>query len=557
MLKTLQVENFGLIQHLDLDWGPGFTVITGESGSGKSQILEAILAGLGLRWESQWLGRFGSRCRIAQAWAVPPDHPAWLALDEAGIAVDPGEELVVTRDVVQDRSGFRIQGQPVPGRVARQVGETLVEYAGQHAATRLNAAAVLDWLDRAAGLLTLRQAVEDAWRAWQAQERALRTWAEGLPDPAERARREEALAELETLAPKPGEDAAIAAQLDRLRHGQRLAEGYARIRAGLEGDGEGGVEALLAAIGRELSAMAQLDPRLHPQAEQWEAARQLVREVSWELARWQADLEWEPDRAERLAARLDQLARAKRRFGPDLDAVIATWERLAQEVAAWRDQAGEEARLSAKVAAEQAKWQAAAEALSQARRRACEGVVRDLVAVLEGMEMPGAAFALEFFPDAPSPQGMDRVVATFSPAPGQVQKPLHKVASGGEMARVALAMTLSLREGRAATFLFDEADSGLGGVAAARVGRLLRQFAERHQVVLVTHQPAIAALAEHHLWVEKVVSAEGSLTRARWVAGAERTREVARMLSGSQDPVALEHAAALLDEGAAGGQRVG
>ncbi|MCL6561663.1 MAG: AAA family ATPase [Firmicutes bacterium] len=556
MLRALQIENFGLIQHLDLEWPAGLVAITGESGSGKSQLLEAILAGLGLRWEGQWLGRFGPRCRVVEVWEIAPHHPAWAVLEEAG--VEREAELVIQREVTADRSSFRVMGQPVSQRTLRAVASRLVEYAGQHGATRLGPSEILEWLDRALGLIPLRDAVSSAYKTWKGAEQRLAEWAQGLPSAAERERLLEELEALEALNLRPGEDEEVAAELERLRHRQRLAEGYARVLQWLQGsEGGVGVERSVYEVGRELRAMAQLDPSLQAVAETWEAIVEQVKEAGWELGRWQAAVDWNASHLEALEERADLLARARRRWGPTLDEVIHRRETLRAESLRWQALGLEEHRLQrAREEASEA-YRQAAQKLSDARRQNAPGLAAKVVELLADMEMPGARFEFQWDQAPCGPEGMDRLEVAFAAAPGQPLKPLAKVASGGELARVALAMTLLESGQEGATFLLDEPDSGLGGVAALRVGQLLHGLAAHNQVVLVTHQPTIAALAGRQLLVEKWVGPEGAVTRVRWVTGPERTAEVARMLSGQQDEAALRHAASLLNEEDAGGQRVG
>lgn len=552
MLRILGIENYGIIERAELRFDEGFTVLSGESGSGKTMILDALACVLGERWDPRRMGPFQSKSRLSATFELGSDHPLWD--DLADWNLDPDDYLIVTREIQADRSLFRVQGQAVPAQTLRDLRERLVAMTGQHASLRLLQPEMLrEWLDRFAGLAASVEAVREAYQAWRSLMERQQAVNDALPDPERLAEMEATVREIDALELKPGEDEEIARELNRVRLGKQLMQSYETVRRLLDGESGGGIVAELGAVEREVRMLARLDPAAEPVLNLFEEAATLLTEAGDQLAHWAVGLDWDASRVEWLEARSDLLARAKRRFGPTIDEVLDFESHLKQEL----DQAAavrlDHDALEGKIVAAEEHWRRLAEGLTQEREQAAREASLRVSERIAELEMLHTRVEFTVSEDRPSASGKDRVTGWIGQGSGE-PKPIDKMASGGELARIALAMTSLAGEGIAPTLVFDEVDAGLGGVAAARVGQLLRSLGEKAQVIAVSHQPSVAARAQHQWVVRKRTSRGIARSTVEAALGETRVREIARMLSGRQDEVALSHAQQLLIEGEHGGQ---
>lgn len=552
MLRALRVENYAIFRRADFEFGKGFTVITGESGAGKSLVLESLAMALGARLSADRIGPFGDAMSILAGFELAPGHPVWSILQEWGIKSDPEDPLlVIQRELSKEgRSVTRVQGTLAPVQLLRQLATRLVEFSGQHQHLRLlDPSAALAWLDRFLGLTPLANAVADAYRAFEESSRALTRLSESSRDPSYVAELRELVEEIDALGLSADEDERLGAEIARLRAGERLVQGYAHLREVIDGDR--GIGALMAEVQRELDTLGRYDPALAGVRQRWEDISGLVNEFTWELQRWASELAMDPGLLDRLEERADRIARLKRRYGPTLEEVLEQGERMRRDIQRYDEIEWELGQAQRALTQRRETLHDLAEKLSQAREQGLAEASRRLTELVQAMEMPGGQVKIHQAPGPLSITGRDHVEILFAAAGGQPLKPLAKIASGGELARVALAMAvLSTADDEPDTYLFDEVDAGLGGVSAGRVGQLLRELGHTAQVIAISHQPTVAAKAHHHFVVQKTVVKDSVQSQVRPVSGREREDEIARMLSGTDTGIALSHARELLDEGA-------
>lgn len=542
-LHTVHVENFGVIRQARLEFGPGLNVITGESGSGKSLVLTAIDAALGHRVSTDQVGPFGDRARVGLTMMVPPSEPIWRDLERLGL--EPDTVLVISREWGRDgRSVLRVQGQPTPLSAVREALAALVDLAGQHEHQRLKTAGhALGWLNRLVDAELLAQC-RGAWAHIKELQSQRQEWQDRLGQPDTRDRTREDLEQLTSLNLMPGEDEELQRHAERLGHGQQLLEWYHAVLEILEsGPGET-VSSQLNLARRLLEHASQRDEAARDLLGLLDQAETIMEEIRHRVYRLVESIDLDPARLTAVRERLDQVARAKRRYGTDLDGLIALIRRLTEELKAHEDVAWELKATERRLAEATEQYQTAAHALSTARQQRAIEASTAITDIVRQLDMPSALVRLAVHPAESGPEGIDQIEWQFMANPGQELKPLSRVASGGELARVALALWAFQRE--AGVLMFDEVDTGLGGQAARRVVALLTQLARTQQVIVVSHQPLVAAAAAMHWLVGKHQNGRGAETRVKRLAEQERIQEIARMLSGSDDHVALQHARRLL-----------
>jgi len=554
MLAYLQIRDFVLVDRLELELGPGLTVLTGETGAGKSILVDALSLVLGERASPSLVRQGRPQAEIAAVFDLAglPEVAGWL--EEQGLEAEGGECVLRRTLSAQGRSRAFVNGRPVPLQTLQALGRRLVDLHGQHAhQALLSREGQRRVLDAFAGALPLAAETAARWRAWRAAREALEARRKGQ---AEREERLDflryQLRELEELAPGEGEAEALEEEHRRLAHGGRLLEGTQAALALLEDEG-GAVEAAGRA-GAKLERLAGHDPALREPAGLLEEARIRLEESAAWLRRYADGLDLDPERlawVEERLARLQALARKHRVAVGELPARL---EALRRELAEAEDgTAGLEALRRREREAREAYEEAAAR-LGAARREAAPRLQAAVEEALQGLGMEGARFriGLEARPE-PGASGREQVAFLVAANPGQEPGPLAQVASGGELARIALAVQVVSAGGTGVPCLvFDEVDVGVGGRVAERVGRRLRELGRHRQVLCVTHLPQVAAQGHHHLQVIKETAAAEALTRLRPLEGAARCEELARMLAGEEITAwARAHARELLERAAA------
>lgn len=555
MLRELRIQDLGVIDDALLEFGSGLTVVTGETGAGKTMVVTALGLLLGGRGDSGLVRTGAARAVVEGVVQVAPGHPARERAEEAGASTDD-DELVLVRSVGRDgRSRAHVGGRTAPIGVLAELGEDLVAVHGQADQWRLRQLDQhRDLVDRHGGAdiggpLTAYQAVYAEHRRAAADLRELTDHA--------RERAQEALTlttmleRIEAVDPKAGEDVALAVEAERLGHAEELRAAASEAGHLLSGADEasagddGGVLAALATARSVLERAASSDPALAELARRCTELGHLATDLASDVTHYLADLDVDPGRLAQVQERRAALTELTRVHGPGVDDVLAWSEAAVRRLATL---IGDDERIEALTAAVHELGETlmtrAAE-LTQARGRAADHLGTAIGDELATLAMPGSRVAIEVRPRAqPGPMGVDEVEITLAANAGADLRSVSRAASGGELSRVMLAIevaTAAASDGPP-TFVFDEVDAGVGGRAALAVGARLAALARHAQVIVVTHLAQVAAHADTHLVVHK--SGDGQITRSdvRTVESEERVRELARMLGGSDSAAALEHA---------------
>jgi len=547
-LLRLTIENVGLIVRADVSFGEGFTVFTGETGSGKSMLLGALDLALGGRAERELVR--GERARVTLE--VMPSADLRASLDASGIALADGDDIVIVREVnAQGRSSARINGVAVSTSQLRAVGIELADAIGQGEAQRLlEPGFARDALDAFGGVAA--QGLRARIRAAYDERRAVRDERDALRAGTERAAAERDFArfardEIDAAAVAEGEDLRLRDRRDVLGNAEAIATTLEHARAALE-DESGAVDALGAAA-HALAGLARYGAAFAPLAEQAASLQAEANDLAAAVARAADDVERDPLELENAVARLDAIDGLKRKYGGSIEAIAAARARFAAVVDADAGRDERLAMLDARLTALDATLAADADALRTARAAAAREAERRIAGELQALAMPAAAFTIVLTPlEAIAAHGADHVEFRFSANPGEAERALARVASGGERSRVLLALIVALADrADARAFVFDEIDAGIGGATAVAVGARLQRLAGVAQVVCVTHLAQIASYASAHYALRK--HDDGATTTIDVVhlqADDERLAEIARMLSGETTGISLEHAATLV-----------
>ncbi|HVY18199.1 MAG TPA: DNA repair protein RecN [Rhodopila sp.] len=544
MLTTLSIRDVVLIDRLDLSFEPGLTVLTGETGAGKSILLDSLGLALGARAETGLVRTGADQASVTACFTPPDDHGVNTILQEQGLAIE--DEIVLRRIVNKDgRSRAFVNDQPVGIALLRRIGEQLVEVQGQHEQmsladpTRHGAL-----LDAFGGLGPECGGVNAAWRAWQEAVTEL----DGAREAIAAAERDEewlrhAVDELAKLAPQPNEEDTLAAERQRLQQHERRGEAIAAALAELtprDRRAAGPAAALRAAV----RSLQRLVPANQPETQNpaesalvaLERAEEALAEAETLLTRLAADSDLDPRLLEQAEERLFALRAAARKHGVAVAELSGLLDSLTTRLAELETGAAHIEALEQAARQTRQAYVDAARALSAARQDAA-GRLRDAVtAELPPLRLDKARFFVDVadLPEASwSPNGVDQVRFLIATNPGQEPGPLARIASGGELSRLMLAMKVVLSAGSAVpTLVFDEVDSGIGGATAAAVGERLARVAEQLQVLVVTHSPQVAARGSAHLRVAKQTARDRTATTVQPLKARDRREEIARMLAG-------------------------
>ena len=537
MLTGLAIRDVVLIEALDLEFGPGLGVLTGETGAGKSILLDALGLALGVRADTGLVRQGATQASVAATFELPADHAALALLAENDLMVESGEPLVIRRSVRAD-GGSRafVNDQPASAGLLRTLGAALVEIHGQHDDRGLLNARGHRLLLDVFGRIDATPAAL-AFARLRAAEDALAEAAADLENAArDREWLEHAVSELKAAAPEPGEEAQLAEARATMQKGARLADELETAAALIEGS-EGGL-ALLRQAARRLDRLASEHDTLAQALAAIDRAVIEASEAEDRLAEARAAFAFDPARLETMETRLFDLRALARKHRVEPDDLAALADELGSRLA--RIEAGGEglAALEKERAEARAAYLTAADSLSAARKAAAERLDMAVAAELLPLKLDAARFrtAIEALPEANwGSGGRDRVEFEVSTNPGAPFAPLVKIASGGELSRFILALKVALaEEGGAGTMIFDEVDRGVGGAVAAAIGDRLARLAKRAQILVVTHSPQVAARADRHWLIRK--SSDGLVARTgiHRLDDAERREEIARMLSGAE-----------------------
>lgn len=534
MLSRLSIRDFVIVERLELEFGAGFTVLTGETGAGKSILIDALALALGERADPIAVRQGAARADITAEFETGGNRAlaAWLA--ESDLAGDEG--ICLLRRVVESsgRSRGFINGHPATAAQLREAGDFLVDIHGQHQHQSLSRPAAQRALtDSYGGLEAQAERVVEAWRAWQRRrEERLAFEGNAAAINAERERLEWQSQELDALKFVPGEWAAVGAEHARLAHAASLIEAA---QAGVEmlSEGEGAALDRLNAVLARLQPLLQHDARLKEILDALVPAQIQLQEGANALRHYSERTDLDPQRLREVEQRLDALHTAARKYRVDPDALpelaAHTRERLTELGAG-----GDPETLRRREAEAEAAYREAAKKLTAGRKKAAKKLAEAVTAGMQDLAMQGGVFEVSLVPlETPAAHGLEQIEFRVAPHQSMTPQPIAKTASGGELSRLSLAIqTVLSRVARVPTLIFDEVDVGIGGRVAEIVGRMLRDLGAQHQVMCITHLPQVAASAEHQWQVSKV-TARGKVGSAVLALDDQgRIEEIARMLGG-------------------------
>jgi len=551
-LRHLSLRDFVIVPALELALAPGFTALTGETGAGKSILIDALQLVLGGRGEALWVREGQPRCEISAEFDPPAAALPWLG--DNGFN-DAGDALLLRRTIdAAGKSRAWINGSPATVGQLRELADWLVDIHGQHAWQSLTRpAAVRALLDAYAGADT--GALAGAWQRWQQAEAAL-TQARAAQDSLaqERERLLWQISELDKLAPADGEWDELNQRHTRLSHAQALIDAAQAAVAALEGDdGDGGTLPALTQAQHALDAQRGIEPEFAALSDVLDASAAQLSDAAHGLHAYLRRAEPDPEQLAALDTRLSLwvgLARRYRRAPEQLPTLLADWRQDLTRL----ESSADLTRLEQDARDSRQHFQQAARAVSAQRAAAAPRLAAAVSAAMQDLGMRGGRFEAALTPLAePAAHGLETVTFLVAAHPGATLRAIDKVASGGELSRLALAIAVTTSElGTAGTLVFDEVDAGIGGAVAATVGQLLGRLGRDRQVLCVTHLPQVAARADRHLTVSKQADGGGATTSSvHPVEGQARTREIARMLGGERiSDTTLAHARELLQPAA-------
>ena len=553
MLWELVVENYAVIDRIRVSFHPGLNLLTGETGSGKSIVVDALALLFGGRASPEMVRTGADRARISGIFEPPDTAAVRSILAPAGVETSEGELLIEREIYANGKSRAFVCNRPVTVSLLRDLGETLGDIHGQHDQQSLySPAAQLALLDEFGGYGKLAADVAGLFRQW----RYVATELEELDRTEQEKLRLADLwsfqkREIEGAELRAGEDAELEQERLVLKNIHRLQEAATAAYTALYDSPESAESQLRAAL-RKLEELARIDGSLLEAVENLRTAAIVAEETAHTLRGYLSKLESDPARLDQIEARLAAIEKLKRKYGRTIEEILRYRDEVAAQLSSVEMAAERRQSLRAERERLAAAFQEAAAALSRLRREAAHKLAQRVETELRALAMENTVFRVEFASAPWSATGVDTVQFLVSPNPGEEPKPLEKIASGGEISRIALALKTcaavspSIDRGQR-TLVFDEIDAGIGGRAGEAVGRRLKRIAAHNQVLCVTHLPQVAAFADHHYIVEKRVIRGRTTAAIEELDAASRTHEIGRMLSGAQvTPEALKHAEQLL-----------
>lgn len=547
-LTHITLRDFVIVHELELDLKTGFSVLTGETGAGKSILIDALQLALGARADSGVVREGAKRCEVCAEFEPTPAIVAWL--EEAGF--EASAELLLRRTVdTAGKSRAWVNGSPATATQLRELGEQLLDIHGQHAWQSLTRPdAVRGLLDAYAGI-DIRP-LKTAWQSWRQAQQNLADAQQAQSTLAnERERLAWQIGELEKLNPQTDEWQELSTQHSRLANAQALIDGANQGTVLLEGgdnDSDGGALRQLSRAIQTLQSLGRFEPEFNALSEVLASAQAQAEDVAHSLHAYLRKTDVDPAQLAQLDERMGlwlSLARRYKKTPDELPLSLQVWRKeLAQLDAAADLDALQKTARTAQTACTQA-----AKAVSRQRQQAAKPLAQAVSSAMQQLGMQGGRFEVHLQAlDAPAQHGLEEVSFLVAGHEGSTPRPVGKVASGGELSRIALAIAVTTSElGEAGTLIFDEVDSGVGGAVAETVGRLMKQLGQHRQVLAVTHLPQVAACADHHLLVSKAAAKGQVSSQVRGVNGEERVSEIARMLGGEKlSATTLAHAREML-----------
>ncbi|MEO8099009.1 MAG: DNA repair protein RecN [Acidobacteriota bacterium] len=553
MLVELAVENYAVIESVRERFHAGLNLLTGETGSGKSIVVDALGLLLGGRASAEMVRAGAARARISGIFEVTPSPALDAILDAAGIQLEDGELLIEREILPTGKSRAFAANRPATAALLRDLAPHLADIHGQHDQQQLFSSEIqCAMLDTFAKSETLLQTVAESYTLWKQTSAEL----EALDRTAQEKLRladlwEFQRKEIETVSPRPGEDAELENERRVLRNVVRLQQLAGSAFAALSEDPES-VVTQIGVIAKRLEELARIDESAKEIQSALEPARAAIDEAARALGHYVDALEADPARLDEVEARLAAIEKLQRKYGASIPQILTFLEETVRELAAVENSTERRAALEKESARLTSAYQTAARELSTKRKEAARQLARNVAQELAALAMDKTRIEIRVEPAPWSATGADQVEFLIAPNQGEDLKPLEKIASGGELSRVALALKtcttgISRKNDVPRTLVFDEVDAGVGGSAAESVGRRLKKLSATAQVLCVTHLPQIAGFADHHYFVEKHTERGRTVASLQELTGAARTREIGRMLSGERiTPEALRHAEQLL-----------
>ncbi|HKJ03499.1 MAG TPA: DNA repair protein RecN [Longimicrobiales bacterium] len=550
MLVELRIRDYAVVEDLTLSLGPGLNALTGETGAGKSIIVGALSLLLGERASAAVVRAGADRATVEAVFDISSLAGCEARLEELGFRPEDGH-LILRREVAAEgRNRAWVNGSPATAGIVGELGSTLVDLHGQHEHQTLLRPA------EQRGILDAFAAAQEAAAQVHRDHAAVRALRQELEEHEARVRDVESRAdflrfqagEIDAAKLHPGEDDELEGEARRHEHSEELAEGTAAVHEALYA-GEEALADRLAEVRARLGKLVRFDPALEELAAALEEAYHAVSDVGRRMGEYATQVEHDPRRLEEVRRRLDVIFRLKRKYGAELADVLATGQRVRAELRALEEADHDLGELRKRLDVARSALDAGARRLTELRAGAAADLARAVEAMLPDLGLPGATFQVRLRPleeiGAHGAEAVDFLVAANA---GFEPLPLNRVASGGELSRVMLALK-SILAGvdRVPVLVFDEIDAGIGGVVATAVARKLAEVARRHQVFVVTHLPQLASRADAHLLVEKNQAGGTTATRVRTLAGDERVEEIARMLGGDpESATSRKHAEEML-----------
>jgi DNA repair protein RecN (Recombination protein N) len=537
MLRELTIRNLAVIEKVSVSFHQGFHVLTGETGAGKSIVVDALALAAGGRGSSEMIRHGSDRADLEALFDLPAGHPVWETLDKIGIEADSQESLLIRREIqAQGKSSARINGQSVTLSMLREVGEHLVNLHGQHEhQSLLRTDRHLEWLDQFAGESMLEDKADyrESFRQYQdvlSERRQLEDKSRQGMQMLDLYRFQ--VEEIENARLKPGEDESLEDERRKLMHAEKLTDAVSEAYDLL--NGSKGLAALSKALSR-LKDIVKVDPAtLEPLVEQLQSSYYGAEDTSFQLRDYGEKIEFNPQRLAQIEQRLDLLFGLKRKYGETVEDIIEYQHKIRAEAERLENRDEKLRELEAKEQTLLEELKVKAEKLGSIRRHAAQVLARAIVQELDDLQMNRSVFEVKLETSTLTANGSDNAEFLLSTNPGEPPKPLAKIASGGEMSRVMLALkAIFARIDQIPVLVFDEVDTGVSGRAAQAVADKLSKLSRHCQVFAITHLPQVACMADHQYEISKMVTGEGrTVTSVQELEGEQRVEELARLLGG-------------------------
>ncbi len=563
MLTELRISNFALIDQLHLSLPAGFLVLTGETGAGKSLLIDALLLLVGGRASSDHI-RFGEDEALLEAcFTLQESHPLVSKLRQDGFLLSDQQDVFIRRIVARSgKNRSYLNGQLAPVQTIQDVGRQLVDIHGQHdQQSLLSPKSQLELLDAYGGLTRLVEKFEHLYEEWKDKQEALDIFQQRLQD---QAAREDILQyqydELTKAQLLIGEEETLNQEYHRLKHSGRIGE-LSNQSFEMLSDGERSVLAQLQDVMSWVQELGQIDPKCQAWVPHLETSVIALQEVTQSLRDFRAQTESDPERMGVIDTRLAGLQRLKKKYGKTIEDLVELMQSLEQDLTQLQQKDEQITKLQSDVTNSFTAMEASAKELSKKRKKVAKQLVKQIQQEFEGLKMGVMQIQMNLVTDDDEggfgPTGLDRLELLLAPNPGEPPMPLGRIASGGELSRIMLALkTVFAGNDQTPVVIFDEIDSGVGGEAGMVMGTRLRQLAKFHQVCCITHLPQIASQAHAQFVVEKSTSDDRTLTTIKEVTGVHRETEIARMLGGGElTPTIRKTAIELLKRGSGSAQR--